>query len=205
LYQGRPIIGLAGGIGSGKSEAARLLGEMGCAIIDSDAQVRAAYGSDSVRRELRAWWGDAVFMPDGSVNRKAIAQRVFDSPAERTRLEKLVHPVVAAARDREMVEAAKDKKVLAFVWDTPLLFEAGLNRQCDAIIFIEADLAQRLSRVAISRGWSQEELLRRENFQWALDKKRNFSDYVLKNVSSPDEFRGKIRETLAQTLAKTIR
>lgn len=205
MYQGRPIIGLAGGIGSGKSEAARLFGEMGCAVIDSDAQARAAYASDAVRQELRAWWGDSVFTPEGSVNRKAIAQRVFDSPMERSRLEKLVHPLVAAARDREMAEAAKDKKVLAFVWDTPLLFEAGLNRQCDAIVFIRADLAQRLSRVAISRGWSQEELSRRENFQWALDKKRNFSDYVLKNVSSPDEFRGRIRETLAQILAKTIR
>ena len=182
-----------------------MFGEMGCGVIDSDAQVRAAYGSDSVRRELRAWWGDSVFLPDGSVNRKAIARRVFDSPMERARLEKLVHPLVAAARDREMVEVAKDRKILAFVWDTPLLFEAGLNPQCDAIVFIEADPAQRLSRVVLSRGWSQEELSRRENFQWALDKKRNFSDYVLKNDSSPNEFRGRIRETLAQILAKTIR
>jgi dephospho-CoA kinase len=205
LYQGRPIIGIAGGIGSGKSSAARIFGEMGCAVIDSDAQVREAYESPAVRETIRNWWGEAVFAADGKVNRRAVAERVFASPEERTRLEGLLHPLVAAARDREMAKAAGDKKVLAFVWDTPLLFEAGLSRQCDAIVFIDTDLDQRLSRVAITRGWNEEELHRRENFQWGLDKKRSFSDYVLRNDSNPDEFRRLIGETLSQVLTKTIR
>ena len=201
MFAGRPIIGLAGGIGSGKSYAARVLREMGCAVIDSDAQVRAAYETDIVRGQLHAWWGDAVFAADGKVDRKAIARRVFESPLERERLERLLHPLVASARDREMRQAAEVGGVLAFVWDTPLLFEAGLNGACDAIVFIDAGLGDRLRRVAESRGWSEEELLRREKLQLPLDKKRDIADYVLKNVADPEEFRAKIGEMLSQILA----
>jgi dephospho-CoA kinase len=201
MFAGRPIIGLAGGIGSGKSFAAQALREMGCAVIDSDAQVRAAYQTEAVREQLRSWWGDSMFSSDGKVDRKAIARRVFDSPPERERLERLIHPLVGLARDREMLEAAKDGRVLAFVWDTPLLFEAGLSRECDAVVFIHAELRERVRRVAESRGWSEAELLRREKFQLPLDKKRDISDYVLTNVADPEEFRAKIGETLSQILA----
>ncbi len=201
MYAGKPIIGLAGGVGSGKSFAARLLKEMGCAVIDSDAQVRAAYETDVVRQQLRTWWGDTVFTQAGQVDRRAIAQRVFAKPEERKRLEQLIHPLVAAARDAQMRQFAELPQALAFVWDTPLLFETGLNRDCDAVIFVDADLEQRLRRVAESRGWFEEELLRREKFQWPLDKKRLFSDYVVKNAADPEEFRAKIRETLSLILA----
>ena len=201
MVEGKPIIGLAGGIGSGKSHAARVLRELGCAVIDSDEEVRAAYETDEVQRALREWWGDAVFTADGKVDRRAIAGRVFEFPEQRQRLEALIHPLVAAARDREMRRAAELSGVLAFVWDTPLLFEVGLNRDCDAVIFVESELGNRLRRVAESRGWSEAELLRREKFQWPLDKKRHFSDYVVKNVADPEEFRVKIRETLSQILA----
>lgn len=201
MFVGKPIIGLAAGIGGGKSYVARQLKELGCAVIDSDAQVRAAYETHAVRQQLRDWWGEAVFTPEGNVDRRAIAARVFADPEERRRLEKLIHPLVAEARELEMQHAAKLGGVLAFVWDTPLLFEAGLNRDCDAIIFIDTDLQERVRRVAESRGWSEAELLKRENFQWGLDKKRNISDYVLKNVADPEEFRGMIRETLSKILA----
>jgi dephospho-CoA kinase len=201
MFAGKPIIGLAAGIGGGKSYVARLLKEMGCVVIDSDAQVRAAYETEAVRQQLRGWWGDAVFAPDGKVDRRAIAAHVFAVPEQRQRLEKLIHPLVAEAREREMQQAAKLSGVLAFVWDTPLLFEAGLNRDCDAVIFIDTDLRERMRRVADSRGWSEAELLKRENFQWGLDKKRDISDYVVKNVADPEEFRGMIRETLSKILA----
>ena len=189
MFAGRPIIGLAGGIGSGKSYAAKVLREMGCAVIDSDAQVRAAYETDAVREQLRAWWGSEVISGDGKVDRKAIAHRVFELPEARERLERLIHPLVRLARDREMHQAAKDPGVLAFVWDTPLLFEAGLSRECDAVVFIETPLGERVDRVAKSRGWNEDELLRREKFQLPLDKKRDISDYVIKNVADPEEFR----------------
>jgi dephospho-CoA kinase len=201
LYAGKPIIGLAGGIGSGKSHVAALLREMGCRVIDSDAQVRAAYETEPVRRQLRNWWGEEAFTPDGRVDRRAIGRRVFSDAGDRERVERLIHPLVAADRGREMAEAAADKMVLAFVWDTPLLFEKGLNRECDAVVFIESPWHVRLQRVADSRGWSDDELRRRENFQWPLDKKRSFSDYVLQSTADAEEFRSQVRQTLSRILA----
>jgi dephospho-CoA kinase len=201
LYAGKPIIGLAGGIGSGKSHVAALLREMGCRVIDSDAQVRAAYETEPVRRQLRNWWGEEAFTPDGRVDRRAIGRRVFSDAGDRERVERLIHPLVAADREREMAEAAADKMVLAFVWDTPLLFEKGLNRECDAVVFIESPWHVRLQRVADSRGWSDDELRRRENFQWPLDKKRSFSDYVLQSTADAEEFRSQVRQTLSRILA----
>src|SRR5436190_23359086 len=92
VFHEKPIIGITGGIGSGKSFVARLFGELGCVVIDSDAQVRAAYERPDVKATLRQWWGAEAFDAAGNVSRPAIARRVFADPAERARLEGLVHP-----------------------------------------------------------------------------------------------------------------
>jgi dephospho-CoA kinase len=202
VYAGRPVIGISGGIGSGKSFVARLMGKMGCAVIDSDAQVTAAYRDPSVRETIRSWWGGEVFLPGGEINRPAIARKVFGDEAERRRLEGLIHPWVAEARRREMDAAARDPQVVAYVWDTPLLFEAGLSDQCDALVFVDAPLEQRVERVRQTRGWDETELLRREKSQWPLDKKRRISDYVLTNTADADYARGQVREVLSRILAR---
>ncbi len=204
MYQGRPIIGIAGGIGSGKSFAARLLGDMGCYVIDSDAQVRQAYLDPLVRDQLREWWGDEVFTTAGAVDRSAVARRIFPSPAERNRLEGLIHPWVMAARDREMALRAAEPGVVAFVWDTPLLFEKGLNRACDCVVFVDADMPLRQARVAAERGWDTAELTRRENLQWTLDKKREIADYVVKNTADAGDLRGQLRDVLSRILTKSV-
>lgn len=213
MFQGKPIIGIAGGIGSGKSRVARLFGELGCAVIDSDAQVRDAYSREDVRGTLKQWWGERVFREDGQLDRAAVAARVFSDPAERMRLEALVHPLVAEARDQAMRRAASDPQVVAFVWDTPLLFEAGLNRDCDAVVFVDAPHDLRLERVHRSRGWDAAELARRENLQWPLDRKRRLSDDVVTNTAdagegSPgppgaDPLRDQVRQVLSRILART--
>src|SRR5687767_11437573 len=93
MFAGKPIIGITGGIGSGKSFVAKIFGELGCHVIHSDEQVKAAYEDPHVRKTLRDWWGDKVFKPDGQVDRGAIAKKVFTDPAERLRLEGLLHPL----------------------------------------------------------------------------------------------------------------
>ncbi len=180
---------------------ATLFGELGCLVIHSDDQVRAAYNDPDVQDVLRKWWGDEVFRADNTVNRSAVAAKVFNWPAERERLEHLLHPWVNAARERVMQEAADDAQVIAFVWDTPLLFETDLNRQCDAVVFVEAAIDVRLRRVKEQRRWDEEELLRREKLQWPLDKKREMSDYLLVNTADADSIRGQIREILSRILA----
>ncbi len=203
MVDGKPIIGLAGGIGSGKSFVARAFAELGCHVIDSDSQVRAAYDLPEVRAALREWWGSNAFTIDGQINRSWIAQRVFTDAAQRARLEGLIHPIVSAERDREMKEVAPNPSVLAFIWDTPLLFEAGLDRECDVVVFVETPDAIRCSRVGQSRGWGADEWIRREKSQWGLDKKRELSDYIVKNTADAAQVRDQVRELLPRILALT--
>src|SRR5438034_11088123 len=87
VFAGKPIIGIVGGIGSGKSFVANLFGELGCLVIDSDAQVREAYLDPEVKVKLRQWWGAGVFDAAGDVDRAAVARIVFSSDPERQQLE----------------------------------------------------------------------------------------------------------------------
>jgi len=204
VSRGKPIIGIAGGIGSGKSFVAQLFGELGCLVISSDDQVREAYRDSTVVATLRQWWGDEVLTPVGEVNKRVIAAKVFGQPVERERLEKLLHPMVNRARERLMEAAATDPKVPAYVWDTPLLFETGLNAKCDTVVFVDAPQALRLTRVTASRGWDAGELARRENSQMPLDTKRKLSQYVVENTADADAVRGQVRAVLSRILERSV-
>jgi dephospho-CoA kinase len=202
MYAGKPIIGIAGGVGSGKSMVARFLGEKGCFVVDSDELARRAYDKLDILQTLQGWWGEQVVGSDGKIDRRAIAERVFADPGQLRKLEALIHPIVEDLRRREMDEAiAKNPEIPAFVWDTPLLFESGLNVQCDVVIFIETPLPQRVARVMTSRGWDEKELARRENLQWPLDKKREISDYIVVNTADAGYARSQVDEVLSRTLA----
>lgn len=201
VYAGKPIIGIAGGIGSGKSTVARHFGEMGCTIIDSDAMVRQAYKDTQVKATLRKWWGDLIFDPKGEIDRSAVWRKVVERPPERRKLEQFIHPIVNEHRERLMKRAAEDPQVVAFVWDTPLLFETGLNSHCDAVVFVDAPGEVRETRVAQARGWSPAELAERENLQMPLDKKREISDHTIVNTADEDFVRRQVRDVLSRILA----
>jgi dephospho-CoA kinase len=197
VFAGKPVIGIVGGIGSGKSFVADLFGELGCRVINADELVTQVYQDPEVLRTIAQWWGAEVLTPAGQANRPAIAARVFSEAAERRRLEGLIHPRVSQLRDRLMQESPGD--ILGFVWDAPLLFEAALDRQCDAIVFVEASESHRLQRVA-ARGWTAEELSRREKSQLPLDKKRALSHYVVENTADAAFARRQVEEVLSRIL-----
>ncbi len=200
MFHNKPIIGIAGGIGSGKSFVAKLFGEQGCGVIDSDASVREIYERPAVQQVLRTWWGAEVLTPAGGIDRKAVAKRVFAEPAERERLERLVHPMVNQLRIEQMNQMAEKSPVLrAFVWDTPLLFETGLNRECDAVAFVDCPIEIRLKRVA-ARGWSAEELSRRECQQWPIEKKREACDASVVNSGESSESKQQLIKQIAAVL-----
>lgn len=192
-----PVIGLAGGIGSGKSTVGRILAELGCLVIDSDQRSREALDRPDVRAELVGWWGEGILGPEGRVDRSRVAKVVFADPAERARLEALVHPIVRQDRAAMIAEAA-GRPYRAVVIDAPLLFEAGLESECDAVIFVEASREERLRRVAESRGWSEAELVRREGAQLPLDQKRARSDFVVANTEDLEGLRAAVEGALDQ-------
>lgn len=201
---GKPIIGITGGIGAGKSFIAKLFGRYGCLVIHADELVRGVYDDPAIGRTLAEWWGRAVFDADGNISRSAIAGKIFGDPVERARLERLIHPLVAAARDRRMAESANDSQVLAYVWDTPLLFETGQHRDCDHLVFVDAPRAMRLKRVSAGRGWTEGELDLREKSQMPLDKKREMSDHVLSNTADVEFAERQVRRLLSRIVNRSI-
>lgn len=198
--RGVVVLGLAGGIGAGKSEVARLLGEMGCLVVDSDVEARASMESPEVRRTLIGWWGEGVIGADGRIDRKRIAEIVFKDEAERARLEGLVHPLVRSRRG-EVIGRARVAGRRAVVLDAPLLFEAGVDSECDAVIWVEASRATRLARVAKNRGWSAHELERREKAQWPIERKRAKCRYEILNDSDGD-LRSAVESVLSRALSE---
>lgn len=197
----KPVIGIVGGVGAGKSAVAGILQSLGCAVIDSDQMVHEQYRNPAVVTALREWWGDSVIKPDGSPDRAAIARIVFSSPAELQRLEGFLYPRLEELRRRQMVTLEADPAVKAIVLDAPKLLEVGLDRQCDVIIFVHAEEDVRASRVAKSRGWSRDELVRREKMQIPLDKKRARADYTVENSSSEDALRPHVERIFRAVIA----
>lgn len=202
-----PVIGIAGGIGSGKSAVAAALGNLGCLVIDSDARAKAALDHPEVRDQLVRWWGgndESGILTDGRVDRAKVASIVFSNPDERRKLENLVHPIVRQER-AAIIADAKNSGARAAVVDAPLLFEAGVDRECDVVIFVDAPRAVRLQRVAQTRGWSEAELDRRENTQLALDIKQSRSQYVVDNAGAPDSIGPQVEEILRKVLESSVK
>lgn len=196
----RPVvIGLAGGIGAGKSEVARALEEFGCIVVDSDKAARRALDRADVRETLVGWWGRGVLGPDGRIDRKRVGEIVFADADQRRRLEELVHPIVRKGR-MELLEMAREAGAVGVVVDAPLLFEAGLDAECDRVIFVEAPLEIRQQRVRETRGWGAGELERREKVQIPLDAKRRRSDYEVVNNADSGQLRLRVRRLLDQIL-----
>jgi dephospho-CoA kinase len=156
----------------------------GAAVIDSDELNRAELSRPEVIRRLRLWWGDSVLDNDGRVDRARVAEIVFHDPEQRIRLEQLLHPRIARERERLIETHQRDDAVVAIVLDTPLLVESNLVRRCDVVVFVDAEFEVRRERAVAHRGWSEEDWMRREKSQNALDKKRERADYVLVNNSS---------------------
>lgn len=197
----KPIIGLAGGIGAGKSTVARLLESLGAAVIDSDRLAHEELEAPDVIVMLRAWWGSSVCTPDGEVDRKKIGGIIFDHPAERVRLEDLLYPRIRERREELIAAYESDPKVKAVVLDTPKLFEVGLNKRCDTVFFVEADRSVRVRRVSESRNWTEEELKRRENLQKPLNMKKASADHVISNYTDIEELRSQVERVFSSVLA----
>ncbi|MAE61863.1 MAG: dephospho-CoA kinase [Planctomycetaceae bacterium] len=202
VSQPKPIIGLAGGIGSGKSLVARQLAGLGAAVVDADHIARQALDQPDVIRQLTDWWGTQILTPDRKIDRKKIADLVFADPDQRRRLESLIHPIVAEHRHRIVDQAQADSAVKAVIIDAPLLFEAGLDAICDAVIFVHADREIRLRRVAQERRWDAQELDRREISQMGLDFKRQQAHHVVDNDSDESNCLAQVRDVFSRILSR---
>ncbi len=193
-----PVIGLAGAIGAGKSTVASILAAAGCLVSDADRLARDILADPAVVAELVSWWGKGVTDAEG---RRAAAERTMSRASDRAarrRMEAFINPWVHGARSGAFDAAPPGTPAL--VVDAPLLFEAGLAQECDAVIFVDADRATRVERVA-NRGWAADELDRREAAQWPLDRKRASADHVVRNDADLASLRTQVLERLGRIVS----
>ncbi len=182
----KPVIGLAGGIASGKSMVAEQLRRLGCAIVDSDQMVHDELAKPDVVQTFESWWGQKVVDSEGRINRQVMSEIIFSEAEQRKRMESFLYPRLERRREKMMLGFEDDPAVRAIVIDSPLLFEVGLDKLCDAVIFTECDRDVRVGRARESRGWTESEFDRREMLQKSLDMKARMADYRVVNNSTID-------------------
>lgn len=183
--KGIPVIGIVGGIGSGKSSVANWVGSRAnVAVIDADKIGHEALLADHVKTALCERFGDSILASDGTIARSKLAQLVFGTESAqataRRDLESIVHPEIGRRIGTAIDVAAADGKECVLL-DAAVMLEAGWRNYCDLLVFIETSDAVRLERVRTTRGWSASELQRREQSQWSLVDKRKAADAIVNN------------------------
>src|SRR5438874_9070948 len=191
------ILGLVGGIASGKSVVANVLRDMGAMVLDADKAGHFVLREPEVIAELRKRWGDGILDSSGQISRRAVAKIVFGqgNEAERKFLEQLTHPRIEALLKQELeaVRSSPEPPPVVAI-DAALLFEAGWDKLCDKILFVDAPRDIRLER-AVSRGWSTEQFAAREAAQLPPEEKRARSHIVIRNVRTLENIREVLRLT----------
>jgi dephospho-CoA kinase len=192
----KPVFGLIGGIGSGKSQVAAAFAEQGAAIIAGDALAHEALRQPELRRRIVERWGRGLLNEQGEIERRRLAAIVFARPEARKELEALVHPWIQRRIREEVARAQTDPGVPLIVLDAAIMLEAGWSGVCDRLVFIEAPRALRLKRLAAQRGWTADEVELREKAQLPLTEKAAQADHVIENSATLDHLSHQVKHLL---------
>jgi dephospho-CoA kinase len=191
------ILCLTGSLGMGKSRTASFFAEQGVPVYDSDAAVHALYAGEAAPLIESAFPGTTS---DGRVDRAKLATRVVGDDAALAKLEAIVHPLVARARDAFIAEAQACGAPVALL-DIPLLFETGGERHCDAVVVVSAPLDMQRSRAFERPGMTEEKFAALVGKQMPDAEKRRRADFVVDTSQSFDHAREQVRDIL-QAIAK---
>lgn len=193
------LVGLTGGLASGKSTVADMLEDLGCRVVDADRLVAELYRPGAAGVEIvRELFGAGVLTDRGGVDPGEVAERVFGEPESRRRLEARIHPLVRE-RFREIAEQAPEDVV---VLEATLLVEAGFTEDFDLVVTVEAPQDLRLER-AVERGMDPEDARRRIEAQGDGRARRRAADRVLVNDGSLEELRREVEGLVTEIRAGT--
>lgn len=200
------IIGIVGGIASGKSVVSGCFEALGAAVLDADRVGHQVLEQEDIRDQIRNTWGDSVFQKDGQVDRKKLGQIVFafqGGEAELARLEAITHPRIKKLLKEQIQRLRQTNTHPLAILDAPVLFKAGWDGFCDAIIFVDSSYEKRLAR-AIERGWTENEFQQRESSQEPLEVKRSKTDYTIENNGSLESLRQQVARIWKQILGTQV-
>jgi len=193
------IVGLTGGVASGKTAVSKVLKEQGAYIIDADQIAR-----ELVKPRKPAWkeiiraFGQEILQEDGSIHRKKLAGKVFADAKQRKRLNRMLHPRIRKEMDRRVKEIGQRDPEAIVVIDAPLLVELGNHRQMDKLIVVTSTRTQQIERLKDRDGANREEALKIVSSQMPLEEKLKFADFVIRNEGSLEETKRKAREVFRE-------
>jgi len=177
----KPLIGILGGIGSGKSTVAAEFAKLKCKVIDADKIAHTLLDTKTIRDRIVSCFGEAVLNAAGKIDRNKLADTVFTDADNLSTLNKIVHPVVLARVEQLIEQYDRQNQVKAIVLDMPLLVEVGWDKRCDRLIFVDCKPRLRADRAKKMGIFNENQLRIRENFQISVDSKAKLTDNIIDN------------------------
>ena len=178
----KPIIGILGGIASGKSTVARAFAELGCKVIDADAIAHELLDNETVSDKIVTLFGREILDSAGKIDHKKLAGIVFADSDKLSGLNEILHPLVIERVEAMIGQYGRQDQIKAIVLDIPLLVEVGWAERCDRLIYVDCSLKTRVER-AKKAGLDKNQLKIRENFQISLDNKQKLADNTIESNS----------------------
>ncbi len=177
------LVGLTGGVATGKSTVAKMFKQCGAVVIDADQLAHdVVKPGKPAWREIVKTFGRAVLNPDRTLNRRELGAVVFRNQIKRRRLERIIHPRVAREQMRLTKQAARKDPHAVVIYDVPLLYEAGIDKRVDTTIVVTADRKTQIARLMKRNGLSRAEAIRRVTSQMPLAKKIERADHMLSGI-----------------------
>jgi dephospho-CoA kinase len=196
----KPVIGILGGIGSGKSTVSKLFARLGAAVIDADRLAHEVLKQPQTIQQIKQKFGPDVLSADGLVDPQKLSRIVFEDKSHLDFLNQVIHPQVIRKTERLLEFHLEESSSRAVVLDIPLLVEVGWDKRCDWLVFVDCSLENRLHRLSRDRNFDENQLKKREIFQISLDKKAKIAHYIVNNNSDESE----VAEQVAQIFSSII-
>jgi dephospho-CoA kinase len=195
------FVGLTGGMGSGKSLAAKFFAEQGAHIIDADQLSRELVrpGHPALKEIIDAF-GEGILEPSGNLDRAALAKTIFDNTENKSALEAILHPkIIVREQEKYLSIIASDPSAIVIL-DAALLIESGNYKNVDKVIVVQSREEQQIQRI-LSRGFQNyDQAIDRIKTQMSFEEKSKYADYIIDNQSQTDDLRKKVQKVYAKLL-----
>jgi dephospho-CoA kinase len=187
------VIGITGGIATGKSTVERILENLGTKVIDADKVVHKLLSDENVKNEIRQHFPDA-FDNEGNIDRKKLASIVFNDYEKKKILENILHPKVNQEIDKWIEINKKENSDEVLFVSVPLMIETGSYKKYDKVVLVYAPRELQIKRLIENKGYSYEEALARINAQMDIEEKRKYADYIIENTGTIQELEEKVKQ-----------
>lgn len=189
------LVGLTGGIATGKSTVSAMFAHAGARIIDADLLAReVVLPGQRAHAEIVQAFGPTVLQTDGSLDRKRLGAIVFADPEKRRRLEQITHPAIRARQQRILSVYEEEAFEGVVIWDAALLLESGSAKGMDRVVVVVCDAATELGRLMARDALGEEEARRRIASQMPVEDKAKLADYVIDNSGDRADTERQVRE-----------